>query len=153
MPVIETSNEQAADITVKYNDPPKPGKKWGSISDGTARYSGPPSLLEQFPVGGTYRLLWKPFGDNGTGKAIVRRLDSVMAAPKQNERPAMASREARQIAILAIAKLVAPVQLGTTDAMADAMTRVVLAATTTYDRTLSGVQSQTRDDLDDSINF
>lgn len=51
---------QTAEITVAYVNPPKPGKKSGSVksTDGVS-YWGPPAALAQYDVGETYMIQYE----------------------------------------------------------------------------------------------
>ncbi len=142
---------EVAEITVQYNNPPKEGKKWGSIkaSDGTV-YFGPPSTLSQFRAGETCRLEWEEFGEGG--KKIKRKIESPHAVvPKQNVRPAAAPRESEQMFVVALLKeyIGAGMVALDTQVVVEAVRKLRAAHAMTF----GGTQAQTRDDLDDQIPF
>lgn len=71
---------ESAEITVQYVNPPKAGKKWGSIkaTDG-AYYSGPPAMLDRFRQGETCKIEYTLGGSDGTLKAIKQKIETPAA--------------------------------------------------------------------------
>jgi hypothetical protein len=145
--------KQLAEITVQKVWPPGEGKKWGNVvSAEGAKYFGPPALCNQFAPGEVAKLEWEPFGTDGTGKKIVRKIfNGAAATPKQFTRPSTSSRDSEQIFVTALLKeyIAAGMVALDTGTIVEA-TKKIRAA---YAMTFGGVQAQSRDDMDDEIPF
>jgi hypothetical protein len=71
---------EAAEITVQFVNPPKPGKKWGSVkSTAGDYYGGPPAMLAQFQPGETCKIEYTLGGNDGTLKALKQKLAGIPA--------------------------------------------------------------------------
>ena len=74
--VNATALVEKAEITVQFVNPPKPGKKWGSIKDTKgAYYGGPPAILAKFQPGETCEIEYTLGGTDGTLKAIKQKVE------------------------------------------------------------------------------
>lgn len=84
-------------VKVAYVNPPKPGKKMGSIKDESGNYYGVwPDKLGQFSVGGTYNIEYETGTFNGRETRTLKRVLDVPGAPTPNaSRPGSASPTAR----------------------------------------------------------
>lgn len=80
-----------ATINVQYVNPPKPGKKQGSIKTVDGQFYGvDPTQLGQFREGGTYTVEYDTHVYQGKEYKTFRRMDGVLPlpAPVQTGRPA-----------------------------------------------------------------
>lgn len=152
MPAIET--RPTAEITAKYLNPLKAGKKFASIKDDTDQFwLVRPGMFGQFSQGSKYKIEYSSRTDQqGTEwRTIEKVLGNAMAPMAQNNYRARSNpSESKQIAVLAIVKeWIGRIEVGDEDALVHAL-QVAMRA---YDRTLGGTQAQRRDDLDDSLEF
>ena len=140
-----------AEITVKYLGTNKKNSSFGFIvaSEGDT-YGCKADQLKQFSTGQVHKIRYH------VNEKGYKEFDAILTAPtvKQNLRPVTAPREAKQIGMLAIAKLVEPIPYQTKQAeMTDIMTKILLCAENAYDRVMAGPQQQSRDDMNDAIPF
>jgi hypothetical protein len=76
---------QLETITVQYVNPPKPGKKMGSIKDTTGRYINVwPDKLAQFQPNGTYNVLIEEGSWQGKQTYTLKSMADEAPAPKAN---------------------------------------------------------------------
>lgn len=151
MPTIDVL--PTADIEVRYVNPPKEGKRNGSIKDAAGQYySVPPGLLAQFSKGMKCRVEYEPFGDNG--RSVKRVIGNSVAptVPKNNYRDRTNPSDAKQMAVLALAKECIG-KLTYEQLNVDEIAGILEMCGRAYDRTLGGVQAQRRDDMDDSVEY
>ena len=148
---------QTANITVRYVNQPKAGKRMGSIKDDTGQFYGCfPNMLTKFREGMNCTVEYeaRPRDDGGewrTVKSIVGTPTGTGAAPSMptaNYRARSNPSESKQIAVLAMVKeWVGKIAVGDEDALVHALQ----VCSRAYDKTLGGVQAQRRDDMDDEI--
>lgn len=146
-----------ADITVQYINPPKEGKKMGSIKAADGQYYNVfPDLLGQFSKGMRCKVEYtsKPRDDGGEWRTIKKIVGngSAPVVPKNDYRARSNPAEAKQIAVLALAKECIT-RLSYEQLNEAALVAILNMCSRAYDKTLGGVQAQQRDDMDDSINF
>lgn len=155
MPTIEPG--PMADITVKYVNQPKPGKKLGNVKDDQGNYwFVQPAMLSQFAPGMKCKVEYKAgtFSDGTESRTVTKIIGGNLAptVPKNDYRARSNPAEAKQIAVLALAKecihVMAPEELSE-----DKLVAILTMCSRAYDRTLGGVQAQRRDDMDDNVNF
>lgn len=147
-----------ADIEVKFVNPPKPGKKLGSIKTADDGFwLVPPTLLNQLSPGMKCRIEYdesKPW-EPEPGKQIFTVAKIIVGqttqVPKNSYRQRSNPTEARQIAVLALLKeWMGKVPVGDVEAARHAIDTMCDA----YDRSkLAGGQAQQRDDMDDNIPY
>lgn len=156
MPTIEVN--PTADITVQYINEPKPGKKMGSVKDASGQYYNVfPNMLPQFSKGMRCKVEYsaEPKADGGewrTIKKIVGNQSAPTPGPKNDYRARSNPAEAKQIAVLALAKPCIE-KLAFEQLNEASLVAILNMCSRAYDKTLGGVQAQQRDDMDDSIGF
>ena len=137
-----------AEATIQYVNPPKEGKKWGSIKTSEGDYySGPMSVIGQAKPGDVRKFNWEPFGD-GTGKKIVSWLQVAQATPKQINRPSTSPSDSRQIFITACLKEF--IGVGKVDLTVTDLVQALKTLGESYDRWHN---PQRADDLNDEIPY
>lgn len=154
MPVIEVL--PTTEITVAYINPPKEGKKMGSVKTADGQfYNVFENMLAQFSKGMKCRVEYEARPKDGGGewrtiKKIVGNGSAPTPGPKNDYRARSNPAEAKQIAVLAIVKEWVPqIAVADTAALIDAIRSAMMA----YDQTLGGVQAQRRDDMNDEVPY
>lgn len=156
MPTIESL--PTADITVQYVNPPKEDGKNGSVkaSDGTYYYVRP-EMLGQFSRNMKckveYRASPKKDG-SGEWRTVTKIVgnQSAPTVPKNDYRARSNPAEAKQIAVLALAKECIG-RLTYEQLCTDELVAILTMCSQAYDRTLGGVQAQRRDDMNDEVPY
>lgn len=148
--IIETL--PTAEITVAFVNEPKEGKKNGSIKAADGQYySVPPHMLPQFAKGMRCRVEYKPFGDTGRAiQKVIGNTNMTPTVPKNDYRARSNPAEAKQIAVLALAKPLLE-KLPREEVSEAKLVAVLELCMRAYDKTLGGMQAQRRDDMDDEI--
>lgn len=151
---------QVAEFKVAHLYPPYQGKGLAKIvaHDGT-KYSCQESQLAQFREGEDVAIHYtdesfasKKTGENVTFKKFVSKIAKTNGqAPKQFNRPSTSSRDAEHIFVTATLKEFIANGMVANDM--DSIVACIGKLRAAYARTLGGVQSQSRDDLDDQIPF
>lgn len=144
-----------AEIEVAYVNPPKEGKKMGSIKSKAGDYYWAyPNALEPFKQGMKCQIEYEAKArDDGSEFRTLKKLvgsSHAPSMPKHNYSAAKNPAESKQIAVLTIVKEWVPkIPMGDEEALVHA----IEVASRAYDRTLGGVQAQRRDDMDDNIPY
>lgn len=142
---------EVTEITVQYVNPPKEGKKWGSIkaADGNYYY-GPPATLSRYQVGETCKIEFELGGKDGTLRSLKQKLSTTPPAlakplptpPRQRTNPT----DSEQIFCCALLKeIIAPTDTELTLIAKTNMLRQV------YRNTFGGLETQRDDEMRDEI--
>ena len=95
------------EITVQYCNPPKPGKRMGSIKSSEGEYYGcDPVMLKRFTAGEvcTIEYSTSPKDGGGEWRRIVRKISTSASPPAPNFRSQTSPKDSQQIFVTALLK-------------------------------------------------
>ena len=72
---------ETAEITVQYVNPPKEGRKWGSVKSAEGHYYyGPPQMLSVYQPGEVCKIEYEMGGNDGQLRTLKRKLSQTPPA-------------------------------------------------------------------------
>ena len=144
---------ETAEITVQYVNPPKEGKKWGSVKSAEGHYYyGPPSMTAMYQVGEVCKIEYEMGGNDGQLRTLKRKLSQTPPAlarptpspPRQRTNPT----DSEQIFCTAIRKGM----IDRKDSGASIVAKINLLREA-YRVTFAAPNRQANDEFNDEIAF